>query len=295
MKLTNQVFDTLVSLGVSDPALVEKIFDKTRDRSDISVYRCKKSEAIFLSTTEHMNMSYYNDKSGTQYWNTTTRAAGLINTVEDDERRFHQIKNMIANKTYLDIGTGLGGVLDYAKNYCKSVAAIEPQLEMKNMLTGLGYQAYADLKELPSDYKADFVSLFHVFEHLTNPIELLNNVHSKLSPGGKVMIEVPHARDILLTTYNLESFKAFTFWSEHLVLHTRNSISAMLKHCGFKNIEIVGFQRYPLANHLQWMLNNKPGGQQALNFLRTKQLDESYANMLSGIDRTDTIIVTAEK
>ena len=256
MKLTNKVFDTLVSLGVSSPAEVEKVFDKTRDRSDISVYRCLKSEAIFLSTTEHMDISYYNDKSGTQYWNAKTRAAGLINTVEDDERRFHQIKGFITNKNYLDIGTGLGGILDRVQGYTKSSTAVEPQLEMKDVLTNIGYKAYADLKDLPADYSADFISLFHVFEHITNPIEVLKTIHSKLSPDGKVLIEVPHARDILLTTYDLDSFKAFTFWSEHLVLHTRSSISAMLHHCGFKNIEIAGFQRYPLANHLHWMLKN---------------------------------------
>lgn len=295
MKLTNQVFDTLVSLGITDNASVEKFYDKTRDRSDISVYRCTKTGTLFLSTTEHMNISYYNEKNGTQYWNSNSRSSGLINTAEDDERRFHQIKHLIANKNYLDIGTGLGGVLDHAKNYCKSIAAIEPQLEMKELLNGMGYSAYADLKELPLNFKADFISLFHVFEHLINPVEMLTNVHSTLNNGGKVMIEVPHANDILLTSYNIDSFKAFTFWSEHLVLHTRISITALLQKAGFKNIEIQGFQRYPLANHIHWMLKGKPGGQQSMNFLRTKQLDEAYASMLAGLDKTDTLIITAEK
>jgi hypothetical protein len=134
MKLTNKVFNTLVALGVSDPGAVEKVFDSTRDRSDISVYRCLKSEAIFLSTTEHMDITYYNNKSGTQYWNAETRNAGLINTFEDDWRRFQQLKGFITNKNYLDIGTGLGGILDHVKGYTKSSYAIEPQLEMKDML-----------------------------------------------------------------------------------------------------------------------------------------------------------------
>jgi hypothetical protein len=113
---------------------------------------------------------------------------------------------------------------------------------------------------------------------------MFESIYAKLSPDGKVFIELPHVGDVKLSTYNLESIKAFTFWSELLVLHTRNPISAMLSHCGFKNIEIVGFQSYPLANHLYWMLKNRPGGHQVLSGVRTKQLDEAYANMFTVFD-----------
>jgi len=57
---------------------------------------------------------------------------------------------------------------------------------------------------------------------------------------------------------DLEKFKKFTFWSEHLVLHNRFSLAAFLDSANFKNTVISGFQRYNLANHLHWLKEKKP-------------------------------------
>ncbi len=111
---------------------------------------------------------------------------------------------------------------------------------------------------------------------------------------AKIIIEIPHARDFLISFFENEAFKSFTFWSEHLILHTRESISLFLETAGFSKIIVNNFQRYPLANHLHWLSENKPGGHIAWSYLRTKSLDREYANMLSSIDKTDTLIVTAE-
>jgi hypothetical protein len=116
-----------------------------------------------------------------------------------------------------------------------------------------------------------------------------------LKIGGKIIVEVPHAKDFLIDFLNLETFKAFTFWSEHLILHTRASLETFLQESGFKNIVIKGFQRYPLANHLYWLSQGKPGGHQHWHYLTTKELDKGYADMLASLDKTDTLIAIAEK
>ena len=134
-----------------------------------------------------------------------------------------------------------------------------------------------------------------MFEHLTQPFETLQLLYSKMKPGGKLIIEVPHANDFLLSFLNLESFKEFTFWSEHLILHTRITLSAFLKKSQFKNIIIQGCQRYPLANHLYWVKNNLPGGHIKWSELRTAEMDREYSHFLKSINMTDTLIAYAEK
>jgi hypothetical protein len=57
----------------------------------------------------------------------------------------------------------------------------------------------------------------------------------------------------------LDSFKESTFWSEHLILHTKESLRKILEAVGFKNIKIEGLQRYPSANHL-YLRHNRLGG-----------------------------------
>ena len=78
------------------------------------------------------------------------------------------------------------------------------------------------LDDLKDNYY-EFVSLFHVYEHIPNQIEILNQIYSKMKKKGKIVIEVPHANEILLKA-NIENYKNFIFWSQHLVLHTQKSL-----------------------------------------------------------------------
>jgi hypothetical protein len=110
----------------------------------------------------------------------------------------------------------------------------------------------------------DVASLFHVLEHITTPVETLKQTHSLLRNGGKVIVEVPHARDLL---FKLESFKRFSLWSEHIGLYTRQALQKLLEQSGFKNVQVEGFQRYPLANHIGWLVNGKPGGQNTIHIM----------------------------
>jgi len=86
---------------------------------------------------------------------------------------------------------------------------------------------------------------------------------------------------------------SFTFWSEHLILHTRDSLKIFLEEAGFANISIKGFQRYPLSNHFHWLAKAKPGGHVIWDHLRPPMLDLAYSDMLAQIDNTDTLIAYA--
>ena len=88
--------------------------------------------------------------------------------------------------------------------------------------------------------------LFHVLEHLPQQTSTLKNLKKCLKKSGKIIIEVPHAKDFLLSRDDLKEFKDFTFWSEHLILHTFYSLKMILKKSGFKKIKIRYYQRYGL-------------------------------------------------
>jgi hypothetical protein len=95
---------------------------------------------------------------------------------------------------------------------------------------------------------------------LPKPIETLSALIKKVVSGGQILIEVPHANDFLLSVVNCEDFKKFTLWSQHLVLHTRESVRKTLNFVSLEGIQIKGVQRYPLSNHLNWLANGKAGG-----------------------------------
>jgi hypothetical protein len=105
---------------------------------------------------------------------------------------------------------------------------------------------------------------------------------------------VPHARDALFTLYDCDAFKRFTFWSEHLVLHTRQSLAILLKAAGYPVAQIIVYQRYPLANHLYWLSKRAPGGHQIWKMLSRADLDMAYSGALSTIDGTDTLVLVTK-
>jgi 2-polyprenyl-3-methyl-5-hydroxy-6-metoxy-1,4-benzoquinol methylase len=137
------------------------------------------------------------------------------------------------------------------------------------------------------------VTLFHVLEHLAEPVEVLREIRSCMKPYGRLILEVPHACDFLHQTLECEAFKNFTFWSEHLVLHTAQSLRQTIQLAGFSSITVRGFQRYGLENHLHWLVKKQPGGHDVWGHLSSAKLNEEYACMLQSIGQTDTLLAFA--
>ena len=292
--MKHQIIQSLNTLGISSPTSLKPYFPRVRDREDISVLQCENSGVIVLSEAQHMDLQHYEDKDDFSYWGVDDHRQASNRFKEDHLRRVSSINHLLTNQTLLDVGTGEGGILKYFIDLCKSVSAIEPQGHSRESLIKMGYDVKKDADSF-EDESFDIATLFHVFEHLTDPITELKNVLKKVRPGGKVVLEVPHAKDLLLQHFNIESFKNFTFWSEHLILHSRQSLEAFMKSSGLVNISITGVQRHNLANHLHWLAKDKPGGHKNSNFLSNPTLDSAYAAHLASLDMTDTLVAIADK
>ncbi len=291
----NKMLALLCDLAICDEHSIDHYYPRVRDRDDISVMRCRKSGVIFLSRSDHMDMSHYENKEGFRYWGPALdRKQAALSGLEDTQRTARQFQNVICNRRWLDVGTGAGAILDLLGPLASETHAVEPQAAAREELAKCGYIVYASVNDVPSRY-VEVVTLFHVFEHLTEPLDTLRTIHTKMVEGGKIIIEVPHANDFLISFLDLDEFKAFTFWSEHLILHTRQSLTAFLQEAEFKDISVVGFQRYPLANHLHWLAKKKPGGHLIWSHLRTPELDSAYYQLLASLDKTDTLIAIATK
>lgn len=290
--MKNRIRSLLCELGISDEQSIVPYYSKVRDRDDVSVLKCQKSGVIFLSRTDHMDISHYETKKEFKYWGAQDRKTALLAGHEDARRRFEQFKNVVANKKWIDVGTGAGGILDLLSPISSATVVVEPQESARRYLIELGYEVYPSVDEVPCN-DIEVATLFHVFEHLTDPIRTLEILRNKMSQGAKIIIEVPHAKDFLISFLDLDAFKSFTFWSEHLILHTRDSLRIFLEKAGFLNISIKSYQRYPLANHLHWLAKGKPGGHIVWNHLRTPMLDTAYGDMLTLIDNTDSLIAFA--
>lgn len=289
IKFQSKLVNQLIDLNIIQPEKVELYSPTTRDNPGQQVWRCSQSGVIFLDSKTESKKDRVNDLS---YWGVDERAKFLLQSKEDDDRRAELIASFLPSANYLDIGTGLGGILDRSVGLCKSIVAVEPQFAARNTLKKLNYQVFGDIVEVDqTDF--DLVTMFHVFEHLHQPLNILSEVKKRLSSSGSLIIEVPHAKDILLDKYRCDSFKSFTLWSEHLVLHTKESLRTMLNAAGFIVESIDGVQRYDLANHLYWLAKGLPGGHDIWKGDFSSVAKHEYALSLINNNKSDTIVAKA--
>ena len=289
-KLKNsKIVASLKQLGLSTAESFDFHKQGARDDAHAQVWRCKQSGVYVVQTEQDRSHQYYNEKEGLNYWGKDERSKLIKGTFEDDSRRAAMLTDMVRGKSWCDVGTGLGGILDLLNGIAAQISAVEPQPACRRTLKELGISAVSSLSEIP-DHSLDVCTLFHVFEHLDDPMAFFAEARLKLRNGGTLVIEVPHSRDALIEKYKNNAFQDFTFWTEHQLLHTKQSLTLMVEATGFRCTKMFGFQRYNLANHLYWLAAGKPGGHDVWREMTSTELNNAYAETLIKEDLTDTII-----
>ena len=288
----NKIKRILKKLKLINENSVKLYSTGTRDNKDIKVYKDEHTGIIFIDDYITEKKVYELGK----YREDKKRISGdpSYERSIDLKRRLTNYQQFYLGKKVIDFGCGSGDFLRAVKSKSMQCCGVEIQKDYRENLKDNGINCLESLSELKNSlYDSAFA--FHSVEHLNNPILFLKEIKKKLNKNGVAIIEVPHANDFLLNIIKHEAFKKFTLWSQHLILHTRLSLEIFLKEAGFSNIIIQGIQRYPLSNHLKWILENKPGGHKSIiSSLDSDNLHLAYERALQKIDATDTLVAIAK-
>jgi SAM-dependent methyltransferase len=92
-----------------------------------------------------------------------------------------------------EVGCGAGGALDVFKRNGYRIAGCDYSAELIAAGKGRGVTNIypGSLKDIATESKADLIYLNHVFEHMNNPLEFLEDCKKRLATSGRIVITVP--------------------------------------------------------------------------------------------------------
>ena len=179
----NSLIVQLDNIGALNKDRLVEYYPKVRDRNDISVLIDPITEVIVLSQCDHVNKEYYRDRK--EDGNTIGNSTYISPKLNDNSCRSNKYYEKIYNKCWLDFGCGNGGMLDELSSVASECFGLDPNKDRQLIARSKGHNVVSSLKEI-SDGSLDVVTMFHVLEHLTDPISTLNSIKQKL----KTLMEV---------------------------------------------------------------------------------------------------------
>lgn len=149
-------------------------------------------------------------------------------------------KDLLSICNLLDIGSGYGLFLNCFRETKWQTHGVEPSTIpaafSRNELCLTNIQNCMFAEAIFESAFFDVICSFHVIEHFSNPILMLNRIKNILKPDGKLFLAVP---DLTKIPADIRHY-FFLYHRLHLTIFTPATINSLLQKCGF---EIVRLQQ----------------------------------------------------
>lgn len=167
---------------------------------------------------------------------------------------------LLSGKRLLDIGCGKGKFLVSAKQRGAQVSGLEPTLrsfEFARSALGDDVQNKMMSKDCFPPDTFDIVTMWHVFEHIPDPLSMLDACATVLQPDGVLIIGVPNYNGLVAkigkaTWFNLDP-------PRHVIHYSPSSLTRLLEKSGFNVLEIsYSYPELTFFSVFQTLLNKLP-------------------------------------
>ena len=250
---------------------------------------------VYINSTRNFAFIYPPQEVDYSNYNPRVKKLSLTNYRKQNQvihRRLSKIRKIVEESSrLLEIGAADGEFLRAVNevNPKANLACLEPDentRQLRNMTNVTHFSSFEEVRSTGVSF--DSVCLFHVFEHIVDPVPFLARCVSLLSPGGHLIIEIPSLDDPLLSLYSCLTYEDFYFQVQHPYVYSGESLKSLIEDVSGLSTAIVPYQRYGLENHLTWLSEGRPGGSDELRALFS-DLDQEYRHGLESSGKTDTV------
>lgn len=198
--------DECPSCGHTHSSNYKIIEDYANTHESFALSKCSKCTLIYTNPIpdEHNIGKYYDH---TDYISHTNKSNNLVNTLYKIIRQYtlKQKLNLVARytsgKRALDFGCGTGHFLSKLYNTGFSIDGYEPSLEARKAIE-TDTTIYTHLDEIPAKEEYDFITLWHVLEHIHDLKDTIKKIKKALKTQGYLFIAVPNINSNDSIQYN---------------------------------------------------------------------------------------------
>ncbi len=195
-------------------------------------------------------------------------------------RKIKIIERFISSPcSLLDVGCGDGGFLKRLNPHLFDAHGLEPVKEAVEAANRAGLQVKQGniLTDTLALENYDVVTLWHVFEHIKEPVIALKRIHSILRPGGVLVMSMPNTRSLAAQLggkywFHLDS-------PRHLWLYNDKNIQSLLASNQFK-VEYCRYLPFEFPLDLFWSIKNTLLGKLLIPFYPVLKLFDRQNMML---------------
>jgi 2-polyprenyl-3-methyl-5-hydroxy-6-metoxy-1,4-benzoquinol methylase len=194
----------------------------------------------------------------------------------------------------VDIGCGVGSLLDIFSNIASTTVGIEPCRPYHPFLEGREHVVFNDIEAAKYAFSDSFDWGFsiQVIEHVADPVSFLSGISELLNKDSRLVLTTPNRDDLLVKL--VPEYEEFFFRTQHRWYFDADSLTHCASKAGFATDSIHFTHKYPIGNFINWLKDREPTGMAKIEGL-DQHTESLWRLILKSSQLSDTLVAVLRK